>query len=74
MKDRVRSVRVVVDYPAVVATGASHLIPLVAILAVEGTTISADIAPVTTSIFDIASVLGGVLLTGITPISSTLGT
>jgi hypothetical protein len=62
------------DYPTLIATATAHLVPLVAILAVEGTATSTGIAPVGTSIFDIATAVSAVFLAGITPTGMVLGT
>ena len=62
------------DYATVIATATSHLVPLIAILAVEGTATSARITPVATSIFDIATAFGAVFLTGIAPTSMAFST
>ena len=62
------------DYATVIATATAHLVPLVAILAVEGTAGSTGIAPVGTSIFDIATAVSAVFLTGITPTGIVVGT
>jgi len=62
------------DYPTVIATGTTHLVPLVAVFTIEGTATSTGIAPVATSILDIATAFGGVLLAGITPTSMAFST
>jgi hypothetical protein len=62
------------DYSTLTTSGTAHLVPLVAILAVEGTATSTGIAPVGTSIFDIATAVSAVFLTGITPTGMALGT
>jgi len=63
-----------VDYPTFVATSATHLVPLVAVITIDGTVIGADITPIATSIFDIATAVSAVFLTGIAPTSVALGT
>jgi hypothetical protein len=74
VEDRVRSVRVIMDYPAGITCLATTLKVLVTFLTEDSITIGADRAPVRASILDIVCAFGAEFLTGITPISSTLST